>query len=589
MSGLGKKIQSQKGSVALHFALIAVLGLLAYSNTFNVPFVFDDNRHIIENPIIKDLKHFIHPSEAEEIEILDLHSALTKRYMGYLSFALNYRFHGLIVKGYHITNLLIHIINGLLVYCLVVLTFKTPFLSLQGGGRLRSSRAALGTSQSRPSVARNDLNKYIALFSALLFVAHPVQTQAVTYVVQRLASMATMFYLLSLVSYAGSRLSSGKMKRYSLYGLSIGSAFIAMNTKQIAFTLPVVITLYEFSFFREGLKRRTLFIIPFLLIMLIIPMTYIDEGKLLEDFKIDISHVPVGQEISRHDYMLTEIRVLVTYLRLLVLPINQNLDYDYPVSHSFFEPKVFLSFMFLLGIFSFGIYLFHRSRIADHALRFIAFGIFWFFITLSVESSIIPLHPLYEHRLYLPSVGIFGALGTRVFLLFETQRSKAVRTVFITLLVIVIMILSIASYARNNVWQSEISLWEDAVRKSPNKARVNYILGKAYQEARLFDKAIEYNQIAVELKPDYAEAHNNLGMLYVAKGLTNKAVEHYKLALRAMPDYPKPHYNLGHVYLNKGFIEKARKEFELALRANPNYHRARKWINHIDNMEKINR
>jgi tetratricopeptide (TPR) repeat protein len=157
-----------------HFLIIITLGLLVYSNTFSSPFVFDDEINIVANPINKDLGYFARPSSAKSFRGPVEYPALLKRYMGHLSFALNYRLHGLDVTGYHVVNLAIHLINGGLVYLLVVLTFRTPRLE---NSQLRQSAGG------------------IALMSALLFVCHPVQTQAVTYIVQRLASMAAMFYL----------------------------------------------------------------------------------------------------------------------------------------------------------------------------------------------------------------------------------------------------------------------------------------------------------------------------------------------------------------------------------------------------------
>jgi hypothetical protein len=122
--------------------------------------------------------------------------------------------------------------------------------------------------------------------------------------------------------------------------------------------------------------------------------------------------------ISRTDYLLTQFRVIVTYMRLLIFPVNQNFDYEYPVYHSFFDPQVAFSFIFLFMIFLGGIYLIYASRLAAakgnrHGLRLAAFGIFWFFLALSVESSIIPITDvIVEHRLYLPSIGIIIAFVT---------------------------------------------------------------------------------------------------------------------------------------------------------------------------------
>ncbi|MBI5196564.1 MAG: hypothetical protein HZA10_09595 [Nitrospirae bacterium] len=210
--------------------LIVVTGLIAYSNTFRVPFQFDDYNYIIDNHKLRDLSNLWPPTGS--------------RWAGFLTFALNYKFGGLSVTDYHIVNIIIHIINALLVYRLVLLTFQTPYFNLHPS-----------TFNPRPSL--------IALFSSLLFVSHPVQTQAVTYIVQRFTSTAVMFYLLSLVMYVKFRTQNTEHrtqstdKRQKIFSLSsvfwylgsVLSAVLAMKTKEIAFTLPFIIVLYEFSFF----------------------------------------------------------------------------------------------------------------------------------------------------------------------------------------------------------------------------------------------------------------------------------------------------------------------------------------------------
>jgi hypothetical protein len=183
--------------------LIAAVALLAYSNTFNASFHFDDNINIVETPIIKDAGYFFAPSKAAGFS---KYAAFIRRYVGYLTFALNYNLHGLDVTGYHVTNLAIHIVNAFLVYLIVLLTFRTP--------RMKDSRAAAGAG-------------YIALLSALLFVSHPVQTQAVTYIIQRFASLAACFYLASLTCYITARLSAKSTPRLSFYVLSFLFAVLA--------------------------------------------------------------------------------------------------------------------------------------------------------------------------------------------------------------------------------------------------------------------------------------------------------------------------------------------------------------------------
>ncbi|HAM51632.1 MAG TPA: hypothetical protein DCP92_13465 [Nitrospiraceae bacterium] len=361
----------------VHILLIAILGLIVYSNSFRVPFQFDDLPNIKDNPIIKDFQYFVEPSSAKALPLYD---DLKSRFIGHLTFALNCKMHGLNVTGYHIVNLLIHIINALLVYWIVILTFRTPAL--------------------KPS--HNNYQRFadlIALFSALLFVSHPVQTQAVTYIVQRFASPATLFYLLSIASYIRSRLSTERHTRFIFYIISFISAFLAMKTKEIAFTLPVMITIYEIMFFEGKLTKRILYLIPLLLTMAIIPFTLLSLDKPVGSLISDVSEATrVETTVSRMDYLFTEFRVIVTYIRLLFLPIGQNLDYDYPIYRSFFDSRVFLSLLVLTSIISFGIYILCRYRRSAPHIKLISFGIFWFFIALSIESSIIPIvDVIFEH------------------------------------------------------------------------------------------------------------------------------------------------------------------------------------------------
>ena len=168
-----------------------------------------------------------------------------------------------------------------------------------------------------------------------------------------------MFYLLSLVTYIKSRLSTLPATRYTLYAVSLVSAILAMKTKEISFTLPVIVVLFEFMFFKGNIKKRMLYLLPLLLTMLIIPLSLIGTDKPIGELREAAQET---EEIPRWSYLFTQFRVIVTYIRLLFFPINQNLDYDYPLHHSFFEPNVFLSFVFLLIILALGMYLSYSKR-----------------------------------------------------------------------------------------------------------------------------------------------------------------------------------------------------------------------------------
>ncbi len=566
--------------------LIAVLGIIAYSNSFHVPFVFDDASSIVDNNVVHDVGNFLFNSAG--------YSYNPNRFIGYLTFALNYTWGGFDVTGYHIVNLAIHIINALLVYGLVVLTFKTPLMK--------------GSSLAPRS-------RILAFFTAALFTVHPVQTESVTYIVQRLASLAALFYSASLCSYIRFRLIQESAegpgwRGYVLYGISLVSAVLAMKTKEIAFTLPLIVVMYEWFFFGRGdMRRRVLWALPLLATAAVIPLSMLNVGKPLGEVLSDVSQVTVVQSsLSRWEYLITEFRVIVTYIRLLFLPVGQNLDYDYPQYHSLFEPQVAFSFLCLLGLFVLAIVLLRKAqRGGEASLRLISFGILWFFVTLSVESSIIPIiDVIFEHRLYLPSVGFFMAVVTVVFLLMRKKVVKGGVPAVTAALTAVVVVLAGAAYARNTVWGSQKTIWEDVVAKSPLKARPHNNLGPIYFDEGKYDRAIEQYEIALRLEPDYDLAHNNLGNAYRMKGWTDKAIEQYEIALNLNPQfidahnnlglallrtghreegikeintaYAITHYNTGNDYLSWGFFDDAITEFQAALRLRPDYDEAKKNI-----------
>jgi tetratricopeptide (TPR) repeat protein len=542
-----------------HISIIIVLCCLAYSNTLSSPFQFDDRLAIASNPVIKDLNLFVHPSLARDFKGSFEYHGFKNRYIGYLTFALNYRIHGLEAAGYHTVNLFIHIINAVLLYWLVILTFQTPLLR---GSSLK------------------DRARQTAFFTALVFACHPIQTQAITYIFQRVTSLATLFYILSLVTYIKWRLSiagppvhrNGARKTPLLYLTAFVSAVLAMKTKEIAFTLPVMVTLYELMFFEGPVKRRFVYLIPLLLIMLIIPLTLINIdvpiGELIGEAGKDIRGLGAS-EMSRWQYLITEFRVIVTYIRLIFLPVNQNLDYDYPGFGSFFDPEVFGSFIFLAALLLSCIVLLCRCRQTAPAVRVISLGVLWFFITLSLESGIIPLNNVIsEHRLYLPSIGIFLALITSLFMVMERVKDKWKGAVNVTtgMLAVIILVLTGTTYARNTVWESEVSLWTDVVKKSPDKPRPHNNIGNAYRKANMTGRAEKHFKIALQLDPDYAEAHVNLGYIYFLNGSVDKAIKHYKHALILQPVNPLAHNNLGKAYGSRGAIDKAIEYFKAAIR-----------------------
>jgi tetratricopeptide (TPR) repeat protein len=542
------------GNPAVHCILLLAACLLAYANTFHVPFQYDDVDRMIKRPFVRDVRLFFDPAARKRFAD---EADFRRRPVGYLTFALNYSvMQDEKTTGYHVVNLAIHALNALLVYALIVFTFRTPNME---GSSLRSRAPT------------------VAFFSALLFAVHPVQTEAVTYIVQRLASLATLFYLLSLVMYIKWRLEGReKTRRWFFYGVSIVSAVLAMKTKEIAFTLPLIITLYEMMFFRgKSGGRFPIGIIPLLLTMLIIPISMVGTvGKPLGEVLSDTGGLfRAHSTLSRWEYLTTEIPVIVTYIRLMLWPVGQSFDHDYPLHHSFFDPAVLVSFLCLLAVAGIGVYCLHRSGAAKHgskyssapvtphSLRLVAFGIFWFFITLSVESSIIPIADVIsEHRLYLPSVGFILACTSALFYgsdKLRTKREGASKWLIMLLATVSVAFAGLA-FARNVVWQSEVSLWEDVIQKGPMKARGYNGLGLAYFDMHRYDRAIAQFEKAISLYPYYGSAFNNLGNAFYQSGLYDRAIEAETRAIALEPNNPV-------FYFGRGVSRAARGDYDGAI------------------------
>lgn len=552
-----------------HAILISIVCVLAYSNTFNVPFQFDDVPNIVDNRFIRDPGHFLDPSGPPGGIAFP---SVKRRIVPFLTFALNHAMHGLDITGYHIVNLLIHLINALLVYLLVRVTFETP--RLKRPVFIEGWRGEIGLT---------------ALFASLFFAAHPVQTQAVTYIVQRMASLAAMFCLLSTVLYAKARLSRSGTRGRILLALCVISAVLAMKSKETAFTLPFVITMYEFMFFEGKAVKRLIRLSPVIITLFVIPLSLPDAGRPLGEIIGTMSDATrVQTDMSRLDYLFTQFRVIATYVRLFFIPVNQNLDYDYRIYRPLLDRGVLASLFLLLSIAATGgrlLYRFMRRGAgrpaSDKYLPLISFGIFWFFVFLSVESGIIPIRDvIYEHRLYLPSAGASVAVISSLFIF--SERLKRTRPgsdkAFTAVLVVAIIALAGATYARNRVWGDEISLWEDVVKKSPHKVRGHYNLGNGYRAGGRPFEAVKHYKTVLRLDPSNVEAHNNLGVVYAKLKKYSKAVEHYRLALRRDPAYEEARFNLGVLYVEMGASVSARGEFETLLRINPLNERARRFL-----------
>jgi len=356
--------------------LIAGVALLAYSNTFHVPFHFDDRPNITQNPNVQ-IKVF----SWDRIERLIKYTYKESiRVFSYFTFALNYYFGGFNVFGYHLVNFLIHIASGIFLYAFLLLTFNLPSLKEKYGS----------------------ISYKVALFTSLIFIAHPIQTQSVTYIVQRMASMAGMFYLLSLVLYIKGRLSTG-WPRVFYFGGMVLSYLLGVFSKENVAILPLFVALYEFYFFQNldlsprG-KKILLALIAILLVLGI--FGFIIWGKRYINVIIEGY---AYRTFTMSERVLTQFRIVLYYVTLLLYPhpSRLNLDYDFPISKTILDPPTTLiSILIVAGFIGYSIWTAKKRPV-------ISFCILWYFGNLVIESSIFPLEMVYEHRLYLPAVGPF--------------------------------------------------------------------------------------------------------------------------------------------------------------------------------------
>lgn len=520
-------------------AVVILAALFAgYSETFHFPFQFDDRMAVEANPVVKDLSK---PGR--------IWSYNPARFITFLSLAVSYHFSGLDVFGYHVFNFTVHFITAMLFYWLASLIASTKY-----------GFAALGGEDGTENPAAITM---FPLFAAALFTAHPLQTEAVTYIWQRNTSMVAMFYVLSLALYLKSSIMEEKEgastgeSRLLLAG-SIAAAVAAMFTKQNAVTLPVAIVLAEYFFISgslKNLKMKAPRLALFLPVMLIIPtLTALHMNQELQH--IGARHANM---LSPYEYLLTQFNVIVTvYLKLLVFPAGQSLDYNFPASLSIMDSLA--SFVFLVFLVAAALWLFNRNRIAS-------FGILFFFLAISVESSFFPLEDLvFEHRAYLPSIGFFLAILAIAFQMTAKVIGAGARKALVVALSIIVVALSAATRARNEVWRSHESLWMDVAEKHPTKTRASNNLGLIYLQQKNYAEAEKWFNKALAVKPDSNFALYYLGHIYTEKGMMAEAVDYLSRAVEINPVAIKAQYALANAYMKTKDYPRAALHYKIALK-----------------------
>ncbi len=512
--------------------LVIAAGLLAYGNALSDSFVFDDHWSILENPLIRQLSR---PGE-----IL----ARSSRPLMDFSLALNYAMGGLNPWGYHAANIAIHILAALVLYGILRRTFL-----------LAGPRSPWGASSA-----------WLAGTVALIWVVHPLQTESVTYTVQRAESLMGLFYLLTL--YCVIR-GSGSTRGMGWNAAAVCSCLLGMASKEVMVTAPVVVLLYDRVFlaktWREVLQRRwglyAGLAATWLLLPVLMPRTPVAARW----------HPTAGfayKGFTPLQYALTQPSVILHYLRLAFWPSPLCLDYGWgfgwPVARTVGEALPGL--VVVGGLFAAMVYAWWRKP----ALGFLGA---WFFLILAPTSSVVPIADLvFEHRMYLSLAAVVTLVVAGVFALqlkLSGARCAQGRTLGWGVGGVAVVLLAFLTIQRNFDYRSELGIWQDTVGKSPGNPRAHYNLGVALEQAGRFPEAFQEYEQAVRIKPDYDEAQNNLGQALIGLGRFPEAVEHLEQALLVSPDFVEAHCNLGNALLQVGRGQDAITHLEQAIRLKP--------------------
>ena len=527
--------RSRHGYIGL--PVISVIGVLVYLNSLHGAFVFDEYDWIINNPRIR---HLWPPWAA-----LFGGDSASRPLVSY-SFAINYWISGLDPWSYHALNVLIHIIAALALYGIVRRTLLTDKLIERFGG----SATALGLSV------------------ALIWMVHPLQTQSVTYVVQRCESMMGMFYLLCIYSSIRSYDSQRKML---WYGAAVAACIGGALSKQVVVTAPLMVLLYDFVFrtepCRETLRRRWPLYAGLAATWPVLAITVVaSPANLTAGFAV--------KTVSSWDYFKTELGVIVYYLRLSIWPRGLCLDYaGWPSARSFREVGPYFAIVAGLVI---------ATILALIKRRPPAFLGLWFFGILSVTSTVMPYGDfVFEHRMYLPLAApvAFVVLGCHYLAAkLRARFSQAfnghplrLSSLGLIAVTIAICVLGFLTVRRNIDYSSPAAMWSDVVRKRPDNPRGHSNLGNSLMDLGQLEKATQEFTAAVNLDPEFEPAQNHLGMALYAEGRLNEAAGRLMEALALDPRDAGAHCNLGRVLADMGRNGEAVKEFVIASTIKPDF------------------
>lgn len=549
--------------------ILLAVGVVLYAYTLSFPFVFDDHIYLVNNPLVKDAGSFSFMRDFSTFVAApknmgldpDLSTNFILRPVAYLTFHLNYAVDGLRPRGYRAVNIALHCLNAILLFQVL--------------WRL------LGTSQKRGDLSHVSVG-FIAFGSALLFLVHPLQTESVTYIVQRFTSLGVFFYLLTILTHLLAGAASNWKTAWLWRAGSVVALVLGMLSKEEVFTAPFLLIALDWLVMGAPLKVALKRAWPHLLCLPIIPLLIVLTSHAQHGGNLTLAgavNIVNPHAYSSYHYALTQLSVVLLYLRLIMFPAGLNLDWEYPLSTSLLEGRVLISAALIIVLIA-GSWLWWRIRRTDVRCALIFVSVIWYFTTLAISSSVLPLPDLIcEHRCYLASIGAVCALVCCVDLLrSRLAHVRVVRFIVPAATVVWVLALSAATVARNNVWRSELTIWSDTTAKSPHKGRAWSNLGVAYHEHGKPQEAISCFRKVIQLDPRYLVGYQNLGVALNSVRQYQEAFVVSQLGLRYEPNCAPLHFNMGVSCYGLGQTSNSIQSLTQAITICPRHVLAHVWL-----------
>lgn len=519
------------------FMLLFILQVLSYSNSFNSSWLFDDYPNIIDNP-------YVHINSFSWDEIKKPLSL--SRPLSYFSFSINYYFGKFDVYHYHLTNFLIHYLTSIFLFCFISRTLQLPVFNKE-----------------------YDYDYYsITLLASSLWATSPINAPAVSIIVQRMASMAGLFYIISMYCFLRARTTDNKKYFHIFLLLSIIAAFLAFSSKQNAIVLPISFFLYDLMFLHNEGRRNVLlsnkYIYAFIIISLLVVIIFHSYfASIFDGYRL--------RPYTMYERLLTEPRVIVFYLSLIIYPASNRfaLLHDIDISTSIISPLTTLPAILFL------FFLVYLSYILTKRYPLAAFSLIFFLINHIIEGTIIPLEVVFEHRNYIPSMFLFLPL---VLALRAFTRSESTSTTlkYSALFTITIFLAAQAhtTYMRNFTFRTPLSLWTDNVKKAPNLSIVHNNLGREYYEHGFYQEAYDEFTQAIYLNrynnfEQRGLPYHNLALMMLEKGKLSEALINARKAIELSPNNIRMRSMFIRILLRDGNYEAACASLTEALRKWP--------------------